>query len=117
MGKLFHLKQFDPDTSLTPTKPVFDEAWQAQTLAIADAMIRAGIITATQWAETLGAELKLAATADQPDTLQTYYTAALNALEQLITDATDLSQTDLHRRKSDWEEAYRRTPHGHPVTL
>lgn len=108
---------FEPDTSLTPDKPVFDEAWQAQTLAIADAMVRAGIITANDWAETLGAELKRAEAAGQPDTLQTYYTAALNALERLTTGATDLSPTDLTKRKADWEAAYRRTPHGQPVKL
>ena len=108
---------FEPDTSLTPDKPVFEEAWQAQTLAIADAMVGAGLITADDWADTLGAELKQAETDGQPDTLQTYYTAALNALEYLTTRSTGLSQTDLMQRKSDWADAYRKTPHGNPVDL
>ncbi len=38
--------------------PVFDEPWQAQTLALAFNLIDRGQFSASQWSETLGAELK-----------------------------------------------------------
>lgn len=108
---------FRPETPLTPRDPAFDEAWQAQTLAIADSMVRAGRFTANDWAETLGAELSAAEAAGKPDTTATYYDAALAALETLTTASTTITPADLATRKADWTRAYQRTPHGQPVDL
>ena len=108
---------FQPDNPLAPRDPVFDEAWQAQVLAIADTLVQAGRFSAAAWAETLGAELRAAEAAGKPDTQTTYYEAALAALEQLTTAATDLTDADLTTRKSAWTRAYERTPHGQPVVL
>ncbi|WP_084668038.1 nitrile hydratase accessory protein [Nioella nitratireducens] len=108
---------FRPDDPLAPRDSVFDEAWQAQVLAMADTMVRGGVFTATAWAETLGAELRRAEALGQPDTTQTYYEAALGALEALTTGTTDLTETDLSTRKAEWTRAYERTPHGQPVIL
>ena len=107
---------FSPDDPLAPPGEVFDEAWQAQTLAMADSLVRAGHITATDWAEALGAELKAAERAGHPDTLDTYYTAALTALEKLSA-AIGISADDQSTRKSQWTRAYLNTPHGAPVHL
>ncbi|WP_164744566.1 nitrile hydratase accessory protein [Nioella ostreopsis] len=108
---------FRPENPLAPRDPVFDEAWQAQVLAIADTMVQAGRFTATDWAETLGAELRAAEAAGKPDTTGTYYEAALSALERLTTEATDITGADLSARKATWTRAYERTPHGQPVLL
>jgi hypothetical protein len=48
-----------PEDALGPLRrkdgdPTFDEAWQAQSLAIADTLVNAGVVTATRWAEALG---------------------------------------------------------------
>lgn len=83
---------------------------------MADAMIREGHFSANQWAEALGTALREAETAGEPDTETTYYTAALNALEDL-SEASGITSRDRAARKSDWEDAYRRTPHGQPVSL
>ena len=91
----------------------FAEPWHAQTLATAHALIRAGHLTQTDWAEALGAALRQAEDAGQPDTEETYYLAALDALERVTPFGPDA----LSRRKADWETAYRRTPHGKPVVL
>lgn len=107
---------FAPDDPLAPPAPVFDEAWQAQVLAIADAMVTAGHFSATDWAERLGAELAAAAAAGRPDTLETYYLAALAALETLA-DRHGIPVSDQAARKEDWRRAYLDTPHGRPVTL
>ena len=108
---------FRPEDPLAPRDPVFEEAWQAQVLAIADTMVQAGRFSATDWAETLGATLRAAEAAGLPDTTATYYTAALDALEQLTTQVTDISGPALSDRKSQWVRAYERTPHGQPVLL
>src|SRR5271163_4439886 len=39
-------------------EPVFGEPWHAQTLAVADLLVKSGAITSARWAETLGAEIK-----------------------------------------------------------
>lgn len=108
---------FKPDNPATPPGPTFDEPWQAQVLAIADTMVTAGRFTATQWAETLGAALKTADQGGAPDTSETYYGAALQALETLVSAQTPIDQTALDARKDQWARAYLATPHGKPVLL
>lgn len=108
---------FKPDDPLQPPGAVFDEAWQAQTLAMADAMVQAGHFTGKQWAETLGAKLKAAEAAGAPDTLTTYYEAALEALEDLSATCAEITQAEQDRRKETWRRAYVNTPHGAPVEL
>ncbi len=108
---------FKPDNPLEPPKPAFDEPWQAQSLALADAMVKAGFFTAAEWAAELGAALKLADAKGQPDTLESYYTAVVSALEKLSEKQAGISAEDRARRRAAWEEAYHRTPHGKPVEL
>ena len=108
---------FRPDDPLKPPKPAFDEPWHAQVLAMADTFVRAGRFSAGDWAETLGAYLAAADVSGAPDTTDTYYTAALDALEALTTGATDLTAATLKARKNQWARAYRQTPHGQPVLL
>lgn len=108
---------FRPDDPLAPPVPVFDAPWQAQALALADAMIRAGHVTASEWAEALGAALQRAGKAGAPDTTQTYYEAVLTALEALSGSHAGISDTARAARRAEWEAAYRRTPHGQPVRL
>jgi nitrile hydratase accessory protein len=108
---------FQPDDPLQPPKPAFDEPWQAQVLAMADTFVRAGRFSAGDWAEALGAHLRAAEAAGEPDSTETYFTAALDALEALTTVATDLTTKHLETRKKEWARAYRHTPHGQPVLL
>ncbi len=102
-----------PDDPLAPLGHAFVEPWHAQVLASAQALIRAGHVTATQWADALGAALTEATEAGKADSEDTYYKAALVALETVVP----LERDELDARKGDWEEAYRRTPHGSPVVL
>ncbi|NKB26966.1 MAG: hypothetical protein GKR99_05175 [Rhodobacteraceae bacterium] len=105
---------FAPDDPLAPAAPVFAEPWHAQVLAMADTLIVAGHIDATDWADALGAALRHRA--DQPDTPDTYYAAALAALERLAT-SVGIGPHEQADRKAAWEAAYMRTPHGSPVAL
>ena len=108
---------FRPDDALVPPKPVFDEPWQAQALALADAMVQAEHFTAVEWAEALSAALREAEVRGAPDTLNTYYSAVLLALERLCEARAGISGDDRALRRAAWEAAYRRTPHGQPVEL
>ena len=96
-------------------EPVFGEPWQAQALAIADLVVRRGVISPARWAETLGAEIK--ALNAEPDDRETYYRAVLAALEQLLAENGSVTNAELHERERQWERAYLRTPHGRPVAL
>ena len=107
---------FAPDDPLAPPKDDIAEPGQASTLAIVAAMVRAGRFTQTQWAEALGAALKHAERSGAPDTDETYFMAALSALERLSAE-TGVDAIAQAGRKAAWEDAYRRTPHGEPVRL
>lgn len=106
-----------PDDPLAPPEPAFDEPWQAQALALADAFVRSGRFTAGQWAEALGMALKKAEAAEAPDNLETYYCAVVTALERLSEAHAGITAEHLEDRRADWEEAYHHTPHGAPVEL
>ncbi len=96
-------------------EPVFGEPWHAQTLAIADCLVKRGAISPKRWAETLGAEI--AARKAGPDDRETYYRAVLAALERALMESGALARTELDARERQWERAYLNTPHGEPVEL
>ena len=96
-------------------EPVFGEPWHAQTLALADLLVKSCAISSARWAETLGAEIK--ALNAEPDDRETYYRAVLAALERLLAENGSVTPAELHEREHQWERAYLRTPHGKPVEL
>ena len=94
---------------------MFGEPWHAETLALADLLVKSGAISSARWAETLGAEIKVLH--GEPDDRETYYRAALAALERLLTESGAVTHAELDEREHQWERAYQRTPHGNPVEL
>jgi nitrile hydratase accessory protein len=100
-----------------PGSPVFAEPWHAEVLAIAHALTGAGLFTAGEWAETLGAEIRRNAEAGAPDSDASYYRAALAALERLVRAGSPETAGSLDERIEAWRRAYLNTPHGRPVTL
>ncbi len=96
-------------------EPEFGEPWHAQALALADVLVKRGVISPAHWAETLGAEIK--ALNAEPDDRETYFRAVLAALERLLAEAGRLTREELDEREHQWERAYMRTPHGQPVEL
>ena len=79
--------------------------------------VDASTVTAQEWAEALGAAIKRAQAAGDPDDGSTYYQHVLGALEQLVQEKNIASADLLAARKAAWVEAYERTPHGKPVEL
>ena len=98
-------------------EPAFEEAWQAQVLAIADTLVQQGLFSAGAWSEALGAALREAEAEGAEDNQQTYYRAALTALESLVETHSDIDRQAMHGKREAWERAYRSTPHGQPVEL
>lgn len=108
---------FAPDDPLAPNRPVFDEPWQAQVLALADTLIKGGNFSAKNWAQALGEALKAADARGAPDTTDTYYLCAVEALEKLVAANTKIDTSAMTGRKDAWMRAYLSTPHGQPVNL
>jgi nitrile hydratase accessory protein len=98
-------------------EPLFAEPWEAQALALAVALQRAGAFTANEWADALGAAIKRAQAAGDPDDGSTYYQHVLAALEHLVQEKRIASADLLAARKAAWVDAYEHTPHGQPVEL
>jgi nitrile hydratase accessory protein len=97
--------------------PVFAEPWQAQAFALAVRLSEQGHFTWKEWAATLAEELKAAADRGEPDDGSRYYEHWLAALERLVTSRQLANSVELQKRKEDWADAYRHTPHGKPVEL
>ncbi len=97
--------------------PVFREPWEAQAFAMALALHERGVFTWSEWAQALGAEIKRAQAAGDPDTGETYYLHWLAALERLVADKGVTDAATLNRYHHAWEHACERTPHGKPIEL
>jgi nitrile hydratase accessory protein len=97
--------------------PVFREPWEAQAFAMALALNERGLFTWSEWAATLGEEIKRAQAAGDPDTGETYYRHWLNTLERLVTEKGATDATTLARYRDAWDHAADRTPHGTPIEL
>jgi nitrile hydratase accessory protein len=97
--------------------PVFAEPWQAQAFALAVKLSEQGHFSWTEWAETLGAELKAAVERGEPEDGSRYYEHWLAALERLVIEKGLTDREAMRERKEAWTEAYLHTPHGKPVEL
>lgn len=111
-----------PDEPLGPLKrtdgdPVFDEAWQAQALAIADSLVKRGTFSAAAWATALGKEVHREANDGEADDALSYYRAVVAALESILDDTGTATRDEVDVRRDQWEQAYLDTPHGKPVKL
>lgn len=98
-------------------EPAFDEPWQVQVLALAYDLAERNVFSPAQWSDTLGAELRRAEAEGKPDNQQTYYEAALAALEQLVAAYGSVTGDTVSERTEAWRRAYLKTPHGEPVEL
>lgn len=97
--------------------PVFEQEWQAQILAMVDALVINNSIAPASWSETFGEGLRRAHAAGKPDDLGTYYAVALDTLEMLVTEQCKVTAEELSNKQQAWKQAYLDTPHGLPVKL
>ncbi|MFP4593204.1 nitrile hydratase accessory protein [uncultured Ralstonia sp.] len=97
--------------------PVFGAPWQAAVFAMTLALHERGLFTWSEWAAHLGAAIRDAQAAGDPDHGDTYYDHWLTALERLATEKAWVTGDLLQQRRQAWDEAARRTPHGKPIQL
>jgi nitrile hydratase accessory protein len=97
--------------------PVFREPWEAEAFAMTLALFERGLFTWAEWADALGAEIKRAQAAGDPDTGETYYTHWLNTLEGMVAHKGIADHDMQHEYRDAWEHACERTPHGEPIEL
>jgi nitrile hydratase accessory protein len=97
--------------------PVFREPWEAQAFALAVSLHARGVFTWTEWAVTLGEEIRKAQAAGDPDTGETYYRHWLAALERILANKGLADAPTLARTRDAWQRACERTPHGTPIEL
>lgn len=101
-----------------PHEPAaFAEPWQAEAFALAVCLAEDGRFTWSEWTAALAAQLAAAAARGEPDDGTHSYEHWLAALEALVAAKGLADPAALAERKAAWAEAYRRTPHGHPVSL
>lgn len=94
--------------------PVFAEPWQAQAFALALQLHEQGAFAWIEWADALSERLKAAGPADDGSR---YYEHWLATLEDLVMAKQLAVRAELAARRDAWDDAYRHTPHGRPVTL
>jgi nitrile hydratase accessory protein len=94
------------ETSRDVDAPLFRELWEAQAFALAVTLRERGIFSATEWAATLGDEIKRAQAAGDPDTGETYYRHWLAALERLVAAKGVADPQLLERTRNAWRRAY-----------
>lgn len=97
--------------------PVFREPWEAQAFALALALQQRGVFTWSEWAATLGEEIRRAQAGGDPDTGETYYRHWLATLERLVAEKGVASEETLKRYRDAWDHAADRTPHGKSIDL
>ena len=95
----------------------FAEPWQARAFAIAILASREGCFTWAEWTQALGRELHTGSNLDPRSGEAHYFDCWLRALQLLLIGKGAIGEAELRECRDAWEEAYRRTPHGVPVTL
>ena len=96
----------------------FDAPWQAEAYGMAQALIEAGHVSADQWAQTMNAALRRKLHDEGcPDNTETYSVAIVEALGEVTSTNGIVAADEVETRAEDWRSAYKRTPHGKPVTL
>jgi nitrile hydratase accessory protein len=116
-GSFLELREAVPGFPHDAEGPVFNAPWEGQAFAMTLALHECGLFTWNEWADTLSQAIQDAQAAGDPDIGDTYYHHWLVALERITTQKGVVTDSMLMRRKREWEEAARRTPHGKPIEL
>lgn len=97
--------------------PVFAEPWQAKAFAFTVALHERGAFTWPEWAQALGATIKAAQAAGDPDLGDTYWTHWLATVETMVAAKGLATSQALADTAAAWERAALATPHGQPILL
>ena len=115
MIEKFSWAQFSMGSPDSIKEPVFSEPWEADTFAMLVALEKQNLISWSEWADELGAEIK--GNSASVDTGAEYYVHVLGALEKLLVKKRVISTQGLAQYKAGWARVAKRTPHGKPMEL
>ena len=96
---------------------VFSEPWEAQAFAIAVALADGGHFSWEEWSNTLAEVIPRAEAEGGASDGSDYYVNWVTALEQILKCKNLADDLSLASVKAEWEQAYKLTPHGKPVSL
>lgn len=96
---------------------VFNAPWEAEAFAMTLALHERGQFSWNEWAEVLATVIAEVRQRGEDDTGEHYYRHWLTALERIVASKGIVDDAQLERRRRQWEEAARRTPHGQPIEL
>ena len=96
---------------------VFSEPWEAQAFAIVVTLSDNGYFTWAEWANALAETISRSKENGGPIDGSDYYLNWVTALEQILESKGLTDVVSLSAVKSEWERAYKLTPHGKPVSL
>jgi nitrile hydratase accessory protein len=97
--------------------PTFRAPWEGQAFGLTLVLHERGLFTWREWTDALAAEIQAAGARGEPDDGTRYYEHWLAALEKLAAAKGLVTLGELGRRKDEWEEASRTTPHGKPIEI
>jgi nitrile hydratase accessory protein len=97
--------------------PVFAAPWQAQAFALTLSLHERGAFTWKEWAAALAEVIGEVRTRGEADTGERYYEHWLAALERIALRKDLVDDGLLRKRRAQWEDAARHTPHGQPILL
>ena len=97
--------------------PVFKAPWEAQAFAMTLALHERGVFAWKEWADTLAEVIAEVKARGEADTGENYYRHWLVALERIATRKQIVTGASLARRRDEWDDAARHTPHGKPIEL
>ena len=112
-----HAADAVPGIPLDADGPVFRAPWEAHAFAMALALHNKGVFSWSEWAVTLGDEIRKAQAAGDPDTGDTYYCHWLATLERMVAEKGVTTAHALAQHREAWDRAAHRTPHGAPIEL
>src|SRR5215472_5965348 len=94
----------DPQIPRDEHGPVFRASWEAEAFALAVSLKERGLFTWSEWAATLGDEIKKAQAAGEGET---YYQHWLATLERILTEKGVVERGVLARTRDAWQRACR----------
>jgi nitrile hydratase accessory protein len=97
--------------------PVFAAPWQAQAFALTLSLHERGAFTWKEWAAALAEVIGEVRARGEADTGERYYEHWLAALERIALRKDLVDDGLLRKRRAQWEDAARHTPHGQPIVL
>ncbi len=102
-----------PALPISDDEVIFRAPWEAQAFSMAVALNENGLFNWDEFAHELGAVIA----EDTSSASEDYYRLWLRALEQILTRKSVVSVEEISKRKTEWEQAAARTPHGRPIVL